>query len=129
MKKIDYNDNLVELLMSKVIIKMNINTEESPSKSKVCEFNKVSFDYSKYFVPNFSSTTLEKLPTLSELNYDEWTDKMKSHLIGVHPSLCEIVHVGVCKPRFGEEMTPYIMQDLHRNAQTVSVIKGSLSAE
>jgi hypothetical protein len=29
---------------------------------------------------------------------------MKSHLIGVHTSLYEIVNVGVCKPTFSEEM-------------------------
>jgi hypothetical protein len=107
--------------------KMNVNTEESPSKSKSYEFNKVPFDYSRSFVPNFSLAPLRKLPTLSELNYDEWADKMKSHRIGVHPSLWEIVNV--CKPRFGEEMTLEMMQDLHRNAQAVSIIKGSLSVE
>jgi hypothetical protein len=46
-KKIDYNDDLVELLMSKVMRKMNVNTEESPSKSKSYGFNKVPFDYSR----------------------------------------------------------------------------------
>jgi hypothetical protein len=54
---------------------------------------------------------------------------MKSLLIGVHPSLLEIVHVGVCKPRFREEMNPEMMHDLHQNAQAVTIIKGSLSAE
>jgi hypothetical protein len=39
------------------------------------------------------------------------------------------MNVCVCKPRFGEEMTPEMMQDLHQNAQAVSIIKGSLSAE
>jgi hypothetical protein len=66
---------------------MNINSEESPSKSKVYEFNKILFDYSRSFVPNISSTPLGKLPTHTELNYDEWANKMKSHLISVHPSL------------------------------------------
>lgn len=37
--------------------------------------------------------------------------------------------VGVCKPTEGEEMTLEMMQDLHRNAQVVNIIKGSLSAE
>jgi hypothetical protein len=37
-KPIDCNDDLVELLVSKVMRKMNINTEESPSKSKIYEF-------------------------------------------------------------------------------------------
>jgi hypothetical protein len=66
---------------------MNINTKESPSKSKGFELNKVPFYYSRDFVLNFSLAPLGKLPTLSKLNYDEWADKMKSHLISVHPSL------------------------------------------
>jgi hypothetical protein len=76
-------------------------------------------------MPNFSLVPLKNLPTLSELNYDEWVEKMKYHLIGVHTSLWKIVNVGACKPTEGEEMTPEMMQDLHRNAQAVSIIKGS----
>ena len=33
------------------------------------------------------------------------------------------------KPAQGEEMTPEMMQEVHRNAQTVSIIKGSLCPE
>jgi hypothetical protein len=64
-------------------------------------------------VPNFSSTPLGKLLTLNELNFDEWGDKMKSHLIDVDPSLWEIVNIVVGKPTLGEEMTPEMMQDVH----------------
>jgi hypothetical protein len=120
---------LVELLVSKVMSKVSLNTKESSTKSKGNEFHKVQFDYSHNFIPNFSSVPLEKLPTLSELNYDEWVDKMKSHLIGVHRSLWEIVNIGVNKPTQGEEMTPELMHEVHRNAQAVSIIKGSLSPE
>jgi hypothetical protein len=127
--KFEYNDDLVELLVSKVLSKVSITTEGSSTKSKGNEFNKVQFDYSRNFIPNFSSAPLGKLPTLSELNYDEWADKMKSHLIGVHPSLWEIVNVGMHMPAQGEEMTPEMMQEVHRNAQTVSIIKGSLCPE
>jgi hypothetical protein len=75
--------------------KVSHNTEESSTKSKGNEFNRVHFNYSCNFVPNFSSAPLEKLPTVSELKYDEWADKMKSRLIGVHPSLWEIVNIGI----------------------------------
>jgi hypothetical protein len=61
------------------------------------------------------------------LNYDEWAAKMKSHLIGVHPSLWEIVNIGVNKSTQGEEMTPELMQVVHRNAQAVNIIIESLS--
>jgi hypothetical protein len=51
---------------------MNINTEESLNKGNVHEFNKVPFDYSRSFVPNFFFAPLGKLQTLNLLNYDEW---------------------------------------------------------
>jgi hypothetical protein len=127
--KIEYNDDLVELLVSRVMSKLSLNTEGSSTRSKVTKFNKVQFDYSRNFIPNFSSAPLGKLPTLSELNYDEWADKMKSHLIGVLPSLWEIVNIGIHKPTQGEEMTSEMMQEVHRNAQAVSIIKGSLCPE
>jgi hypothetical protein len=76
-RKIEYNDDLVELLVSRVMSKVSLNTEGSSTKSKGFKFNKVQFDYSRNFIPNFSSALLRKLPTLSELNYDEWADKMK----------------------------------------------------
>jgi hypothetical protein len=84
---LDYTDDLVELLVFKVMKKVSLNTEESSSKSKGNEFHRVQFDYSRNFMPNFCSASLRKLLTLNELNYDEWADKMKSHLIGVHPSI------------------------------------------
>jgi hypothetical protein len=37
--KIEYNDDLVELLVSKVMSKVSLNTEESSTKSKGNEFN------------------------------------------------------------------------------------------
>jgi hypothetical protein len=128
-RKIEYNDDLVELLVSKVMSKVSLNTEKSSTKSKGNELNRVQFDYSRNFIPNFSSAPLGKLPTLSELNYDEWADKMKSHIIGVHPSLWEIVNIGMNKLAQGEEMTLEMMQEVHRNAQEVSIIKGSLCSE
>jgi hypothetical protein len=115
--RIEYNDDLVELLVSKVMSKVSLNTEGSSIKSKGNDFNKVQFNYSRNFIPNFSFAPLGKLPTHSELNYDEWADKMKSHLIGVHPSLWEIVNIGMYKPAQGEDMTPEMMQEVHRNAQ------------
>src|SRR5213083_3287824 len=54
---------------------------------------------------------------------------MKMHLIALHPSLWEVVNVGVRMPKSGEEMTLEMMVDLHRNAQATSVILSSLSQE
>jgi hypothetical protein len=54
---------------------------------------------------------------------------MKSHLIGVYPSLWEIINIGMNKSAQGEEMTSEMMQEVHRNAQAVVIIKGRLSPE
>jgi hypothetical protein len=128
-KKLEYINDLAELLVSKVMKRVTLDTEDSSSKNKGNDFHKVQFNYSHNFMPNFSSAPLRKLPTLSEFNYDEWVNKMKSHLITMHPIFWEIVNVGVCKPIEGEEKTPEMMQDVHSNAQAMSIIKGGLSAE
>jgi hypothetical protein len=47
--KFEYNDDLVEVLVSRVMRKLSITTEGSSTKSKGNEFNKVQFDYSRIF--------------------------------------------------------------------------------
>jgi hypothetical protein len=47
---------------------------------------------------------------------------MKSHLIGVHPSLWEIVNIGMNNLAQEEEMTLEMMQEVHRNAQVVDML-------
>ena len=81
------------------------------------------------FSSNFISVPLGKAPLLDRLNYADWVNKMKMHLIALHPSLWEVVNVGVRMPKNGEDMTPEMMVDLHRNAQATSVIVSSLSQE
>src|SRR6266498_4525256 len=78
---------------------------------------------------NFISVPLSKAPLLDGLNYADWVNKMKMHLIALHPSLWEVVNVGFRMPKNGEDMTLEMMVDLHRNAQATSVILSSLSQE
>src|SRR5207244_110773 len=56
-------------------------------------------------------------------------NKMKLHLIALHPSLWEVVNVGVRMPTSDDEVSLEMMLDLHRNAQAASVILASLSQE
>src|SRR6266498_2701562 len=81
------------------------------------------------FSPNFISLPLGKAPPLDGLNYADWVKKMKLHLIALHPSLWEIVNVGVRMPTRDNAVSPKMMLDLHRNAQAASVILASLSQE
>jgi hypothetical protein len=57
-KKLEYIDDSVELMVSKVMKKVSSNVEESSTKSKGNKFQKVQFDYSCNFMPNFSSAPL-----------------------------------------------------------------------
>jgi hypothetical protein len=90
---LEYTDDLVELLVSKVK-KVSLNTEESSSKRKGNKFHRVHFDNSCNYAQLLFGAH-QKLPTQNELTCDEWADKMKSHLIGVHPSFWEIVNMCV----------------------------------
>src|SRR5438128_2211634 len=81
------------------------------------------------FSPNFISVPLGKAPLLDRLNYADWVNKMKLHLIALHPSLWEVVNVGVRMPTSDDEVSPEMMLDLHRNAQAASIILASLSQE
>src|SRR5436190_7012743 len=127
--------------MEKVMLDMmkKMEKQETPSSSpkksnsnKQHEYTRNSFDYSKMqgnFSSNFILVPLGKAPLLDGLTYADWVNKMKMHLIALHPSLWEVVNLGVRMPKNGEDMTPDMMVDLHRNAQATSVIVSSLSQE
>src|SRR5207237_1099274 len=77
--------------------------------------------------PNFISVPLGKASILDGLNYVDWVNKLKLHLIALHPSLWEVVNVGVRMPKSDDEVSPEMMLDLHHNAQAASIILASLS--
>jgi hypothetical protein len=60
------------------------------------------------------------------LNYDKWDDNMKSHLIGVHPSLWEIVNIGMNKPSSRRRDDTGHDADVHHNAKAMIIIAGDL---
>jgi hypothetical protein len=130
---------LEERILSRLMERMGMNKHDPPpsptkaTSSAKQEYHQAPFNYSQsstsFVAPNVSSSSLGKVPILEGSNYDEWANKMKYHLFGVHPSLWEIVNVGITPPKAGEDITPEWMQDLHRNAQAVSIILGSVSLE
>jgi len=85
--------------MEKVMLDMmkKMEKQETPSSSpkksdsnKQHEYTRNSFDYSKMqgnFSSNFISVPLGKAPLLDGLNYADWVNKMKMHLIALHPSI------------------------------------------
>src|SRR6266498_3205085 len=130
-------ESMCEKVMAKMMKKMEKRQESSSSSpkktftTKRVEYNQNPFNYSHMhnISPNFISVPLGKAPILDGLNYADWVNKMKLHLIALHPSLWEVVNVGVCMPKSDDKVSPEMMLDLHRNAQAASVILSSLSQE
>src|SRR6266540_2463110 len=133
-------EKMAEVMCEKVMAKMMKKMEKqetsssSPKKAsstKRVEYNRNPFNYSRlHNIPhNFISVPLGKAPILDGLNYTDWINKMKLHLIALHPSLWEVVNVGVSMPKSDDEVSSKMMLDLHRNAQATSVILSSLSQE
>src|SRR5438132_10004492 len=133
MKKMETIEKVMVDMMKKMEKQETLSSSPKKSdSSKQQEYTPNSFDYSRMqgnFSSNFISVALGKAPLLDGLNYADWVNKMKMHLIALHPSLWEVVNVGVRMPKSGEEMTSEMMVDLHRNAQATSVILSSLSQE
>ena len=104
--------DLIDTVIAKVLAKANSNNDYSSSKTqdKSDGHNYVPFSYARNFVPNSSSTPLVRSSILDDSNFDEWANKMKDYLVSAHPSLWEIVNVGVYKPNEGEDMTNVLWQ-------------------
>ena len=105
-KMMEENEKALEdKILSKLMNKMGMNKEDPPpsptkaSSSAKQEYHQAPFNYSQNSTPfvasNVSSNSLGKVLILEGSNYDEWANKMKYHLFGVHPSLWEIVNVGI----------------------------------
>src|SRR6266508_4337450 len=106
---------MAEAMCEKVMAKMmkKMEKQETPSSSpkkstssKHEEYNRNSFDYSRMqnnFPSNFISVPLGKAPLLDGLNYADWINKMKMHLIALHPSLWEVENVVSKCPRVGKK--------------------------
>ena len=72
---------------------------------------------------------LVKAPILDGLNYANWVNKLKLHLIALHPSLWKVVNVGVRMQTSDDEVSLEMILDFHHNAQAASIILASLSQE
>jgi hypothetical protein len=62
------------------------------------------------------------------MDYPKWSYDMKMHLYGLHPSIWEVVVVGVTPTTDGVPMAEQA-QDYFHNAQDVRVITSSLCAQ
>ena len=75
---------------------------------------------------SIQSVNLGQPPYFDGTDYPKWQFDMKVHLYGLHPSIWEVVIVGVTPPPKSGIPTAEQVQDYYRNAQAVRVITSSL---
>jgi hypothetical protein len=100
--------------------------DDSSSKKKMVNQN-YSFDYSR--IPYNSNAhllyiPLGKPPHFDGEDYSFWSQKMRSHLFSLHPSIWEIVENGI---HFDSTDNPVMINEqIHKNAQATTVLLASL---
>jgi hypothetical protein len=87
-----------------------------------------NYAQSQYPTSQFQLVRLEKAPFLDGTDYPKWSYDMKMHLYGLHPSIWEVMVVGLTSPMNGIPTTEEA-QDYFRNAQAMRVTKSSLYAQ
>jgi hypothetical protein len=100
-------------------------------KSITSNYSRTPFNYDNMSCNNnFLSISLGKPPHFDGTNYSQWRTNMRWHLFSLHPSLWEIVCVGIEQPDSDDESFGPTMQQLfHRNAQAATILLSSLSRE
>jgi hypothetical protein len=118
-KKIIYYDNNASSSSPR-------DDDDSWSKKKTVNQN-YTFDYSRILYNSNApllSIPLGKTPHLDGEDYSFWSQKMRSHLFSIHPSIWEIVESGM---HFDSTDNPvFINEQIHKNAQATTVLLASL---
>uniref|UniRef100_K3Y2I0 DUF4219 domain-containing protein n=1 Tax=Setaria italica TaxID=4555 RepID=K3Y2I0_SETIT len=106
--------------------------KEESDKHPFFRYHQVPPNYlppsSQYPSSQFQSVHLGKPPYFDGTDYPKWAYDMKTHLYGLHPSIWEVVVVGVTPPKNGMPIAEQA-QDYFHNAQVVRVITNSLCAQ
>jgi hypothetical protein len=104
--------------------------KEESEKHPFYRLNQVPHNYAsfQYSTSQFQSVQLGKSPFFDGTDYPKWSYDMKMHLYGLHPSIWEVVVVGVTPPTNGVP-TAEQAQDYFRNTQAVRIITSSLCAQ
>jgi hypothetical protein len=90
----------------------------------------LSFNYNN--MPNstaYTSVPIGKVPHFDGSNYNQWKHFMKNYLYFLNPKVWQVVCDGVDFPDEDEQQTSDQLQEIHRNAQAISVLTSSLDKE
>ena len=106
---------------------MKQRIKEEKEKHPFFGMHQVPHNYEQphYSSSQFQSIHLGRAPYFDGTDYPKWAFDMKMHLYRLHPSVWEVVCVGVTPP-VNSVPTAEQAQDYFRNAQAVRVITSSV---
>ena len=110
---------------------------ENKGKGKVDSNNKyaaISFNYSSMPMTNLNQKSFINvpacmLPYFDGTNFAKWKHLMRAYLIGLHPSIWEVVCNGFEPPVDPKNPTLEEMRIVHLNAQATSVLLSALDGD
>jgi hypothetical protein len=124
------------------VVYFETGTSSSPSTSNVVSsfskcherkpVNQILFCYPRNpkHTPLFS-VPLEKPPQFNGEDYSWWSVKMKSHLYSIHPSIWDVIELGMKIQNIGDE--DYDLEEatqiVHRNSYVTTILLASLCRE
>jgi hypothetical protein len=111
---------------------------KAPRKGRKKETNnrdKLSYNSKSFNYDNMPSTTVyTSIPVGKALYFDgtcynQWKHCMKNYLYSISPEVWQVVCDGVDFPDDDEQPTPNQLQNIHRNAQAISILTLSIDKE
>jgi hypothetical protein len=105
------------------------DSDDKGSNNNKNKYAAISFNYSYLSNHNkrsFINVPEGKLPYFDGTNFAKWKHLMSAYLVGLHPSLWEIVVNGLQPPKDPEVPTNEELPDVHLNGQATSILLSSL---
>jgi hypothetical protein len=93
-------------------------------------YNSMSFNYNN--MPSataYTSIPVGKAPYFDGTSYNQWKHGMKNYLYSISPKVWQVICDGVDFLDEDEEPTSNQLQQIHRNAQAISILTTSIDKE
>jgi hypothetical protein len=93
-------------------------------------YNSTSFNYDNMSsITTYSSIPIGKSPYFDGTCYKQWKHCMKNYLYSISLEIWQVVCDGVDFLDDDEQPTPNQLQNIHRNAQAISILTSSIGKE
>jgi hypothetical protein len=77
----------------------------------------------------YTSIPVGKVPYFDQTSYNQWKHHIKNYLYSISPEVCQVICVHVDLLDEDEEPTSNQLEQIHRNAQAISILASSIDKE